>query len=69
MGKETKLTIEQRSEIRIKAGLLMDQKCGTCTTILEKRKELGNKKAYTYCIKECPIGKEIQELGKKLLEN
>lgn len=64
----TKLTIEEQRELRLKATNMIDEVCGGCELILENRKRLGNKAAYNYCVRECPVGKELQVIGNQLLE-
>jgi hypothetical protein len=61
------LTLEEQRALRIEAGRIIDEVCGSCTIILENRKKLGNKGAYNYCCRECEVGKKLQEIGEKLL--
>lgn len=61
------LSLEEQRELRVKVGRIIDETCGSCTLILENRKKLGNKGAYNYCCRECPVGKELQEIGEVLL--
>lgn len=65
----TTLTLEEQKELRIKAGKIIDETCGSCQLIIENRKKLGNKGAYNYCCRECPVGKELQEIGEILLSS
>lgn len=57
------LTKEQRKEIRLYIGTLLDEECGNC----EKKKEANKQKITSrlfqnYCIHECPLGKRLQRL-------
>lgn len=61
------LSIEQQKRIRIEAGAIIDQECGNCEIVLKHRKEIGNKAAYNYCIRECPVSQRLQEFGAMLL--
>lgn len=63
-----KLSIEEQKQLRLQATKMIDEVCGSCQLILENRKKLGNKAAYNYCVRECPVGKQLQEIGKQLLE-
>lgn len=63
-----KLSIEEQKQLRLQATKMIDEVCGSCQLILENRKKLGNKVAYNYCVRECPVGKQLQEIGKQLLE-
>lgn len=62
------LTIQEQKELRLQAVNMIDEVCGACDLIIENRKELGNKAAYNYCVRECPFGKKLQVIGEKLLE-
>ena len=61
------LTLQEQKEIRIKAISKIEEVCGNCELIIENRKKLGNKAAYNVCVRQCPVGKELQVLGRKLL--
>lgn len=63
-----KLSIEEQKELRLKATTIIDETCGSCQLILENRKKMGNKAAYNYCVRECQVGKQLQAIGKQLLE-
>ena len=69
MTKSTKtpLTLQEQKEIRVQATTKIDEVCGSCKLIIENRKNLNNKAAYNYCVRECPVGKELQIIGRKLL--
>lgn len=62
------LTIGEQKLLRLEATTKIDEVCGSCQLILDNRKRLNNKGAYNYCVRECPVGKELQVIGKKLLE-
>lgn len=62
------LSLQEQRELRIKAGRIIDETCGNCQLILENRKKLGNKGAYNYCVRQCEVSKELQEIGDLLLE-
>lgn len=62
------LSLEEQKELRLQAVAKIDEVCGSCQLIIENRKNLNNKQAYNYCVRECPVGKELQVIGKKLLE-
>lgn len=62
------LTLEEQKQLRSEATNKIDEICGKCQLILDNRKKLNNKGAYNYCVRECPVGKELQIIGKKLLE-
>ncbi|MEX3623585.1 zinc-finger domain-containing protein [Viridibacillus arvi] len=61
------LTLQEQKELRLEAVTKIDRVCGSCQTIIENRKELGNKAAYNYCVRECPVGKQLQVIGEQLL--
>jgi Zinc-finger len=70
IGEEPDMTLsmEEQRQLRLKATKIIDEVCGNCQLILENRKKLGNKAAYNYCVRECSVGKQLQEIGKQLLE-
>lgn len=61
------LTLEEQKELRKQAVSEIEEVCGSCTLIIENRKKYGNKAAYNYCVRECQVGKRLQEIGKQLL--
>lgn len=67
-SKKKTLTIEEQRQLRLEATNKIDEVCGNCQLILDNRKKLNNKGAYNYCVRECPVGKELQVIGRKLLE-
>lgn len=56
-----------KKQIRIRIGILLDEECANC----EKKKNANKHKIdghlfQNYCIHECPLGKELQQLGASL---
>ncbi|AVP37052.1 zinc-finger domain-containing protein [Staphylococcus felis] len=45
---------------------LMNQYCNQCLIKTHLRKEKSKTKAHHFCISECSIGKQIQQLGNEL---
>lgn len=52
---------EEQRRLRLEAISIIEKNCKNCKIIQEKRKQLGNKKAYKYCVDECPVALELQE--------
>lgn len=42
--------------------------CKNCETRIEIQSQVGQSQSNRYCVSECDIGKEIQNLGKKLFK-
>ncbi|MGG6448308.1 zinc-finger domain-containing protein [Pseudobacillus badius] len=62
------ITREERQELRIKACDIIDSICSKCELVEKNRAELGNKGAYNYCVRDCSVAKELQEIGKKVIQ-
>ncbi|WP_335869643.1 zinc-finger domain-containing protein [Bacillus sp. 2205SS5-2] len=56
----------KRKTAIIEADNLMDTYCEGCWLKREFRKEKGKTEAHRFCIGQCTIGAQLQELGKKI---
>jgi hypothetical protein len=59
-GEESMSTRQEKKEIRIAINDILSSECGSC----EYRNGYDN---MTYCIRECPIGRKMQELSSRLI--
>jgi hypothetical protein len=57
---------QEKKKLRIQLNDMLDRHCSGCTIKTEKFKELGIHGSQQYCLKECSIGVEIGQIGKKL---
>lgn len=58
----------KKGELIERSKYLLDDVCANCQEVIENRKNMGNKKAYSHCIHYCSVGKELQSIGKQLLK-
>lgn len=45
---------------------LLDTYCDDCLLFLALKEEGGRASAYRFCLRQCTIGKKLQDIGKKL---
>ncbi|MEC1744150.1 zinc-finger domain-containing protein [Schinkia azotoformans] len=57
---------KEAKKIRNKISRLLDSKCTGCSTRANNYKLKGQYEAYKYCNESCFIGKNLQELSKKI---
>ena len=53
-------------KIRMEVGEILDTYCKDCFLQAYFRKELGKKKAQTFCIKQCTVGQKLKAYGDQL---
>jgi hypothetical protein len=46
---------------------ILDLYCDNCLLYKYNRSELGKRKAHRFCIKQCSVGKKLQNYGKQLI--
>ncbi|WP_405131868.1 zinc-finger domain-containing protein [Paenibacillus sp. FSL H8-0317] len=57
-----------RQQAAFEIGDILDNQCGSCQTRQELNKKYTNtfSKIDGHCNRECPVGKQLQELSKQL---